>query len=401
MLLQYLEDNLETKMDFDFSKSQKMHQEFCKNFELPPMILVGGTNGKGSTLTFLSSILQQHDLRVGAYTSPHLMEVFERIRINNQNIAKDDFEACGTIALSMMKKLNLVLSYFEILTFTCAIYFAQQKVDVCLFEVGLGGRWDTTNAFDRIGSILTPIGWDHMEILGSTLCAIASEKAPILTKGGFNIVAEQDFEALTQIRHHTQGFPHVFIEGTDFHHNLESTAFTYNDDQMELPPTPLGLIGKHQTQNASLAVCGASKVLASMSTMLDIEKTRRGLSNAYLSGRLEIFRYKDREIIVDVAHNLSGVERLVEHFDGKKLPILVGISANKDAGAMIKALSPIAQSLHITSFDHPRAWTSFQDRPLDFKHPQNALDHLLDTTQGPILCTGSIFFIGVMVQLLQ
>jgi len=403
----YLDHVTQEHIDFDFSRSQSFADHLKKHFPLPPSILIGGTNGKGSTLAFLKNILIAHNIRVGGFTSPHLIDVKERIQINHAPISHKDFEMIGAEVLAIFKNLDLTCTYFETMTFLAWMYFSKQKPDVCLFEVGLGGRLDTTNTIDRFGSIITKIDMDHMDLLGPTLSHIAQEKLPILSPSGFNVMAKQDVSIKSQIRNHLKTLAVCKTEHDDFSHSHNDMDYSFHSKDFQINSIELGLRGKHQATNASLALSMALEVFKEKKILPNPKKIEAGLASTRIAGRFDQHLYHDRTMILDIAHNPASVKGLVqtmrETYPNQPLAVLLGCSGNKAHDNMHRQLATLTGTIYTTAFKHPRSWKQFQNQKLDFTDLKTALSTILiKTTQETlILCTGSIFLIGNIKALLD
>lgn len=402
---EYLHQATETKMDFDFSRSQAMADVLLKDHPLPASIVIGGTNGKGSTTAFLSSIFQEHGLNVGTFTSPHIRDVFERISINKKNIDEEKFNSIGEQVLRIMQNIGVQCTYFEVLTFITWIYFCLEKPDVCLFEVGLGGRLDTTNTIKKTGSILTKIDLDHTSLLGNSTYKIAQEKVPILSTNGINVIAKQDEQAHKAIDQYFDRNKNYTQETLDFHHNGNDQDFSFENDHVQLSHCRLGLHGQHQCTNASLAVEMATRYFDATNQSIDKTKIVTALQTTKVPGRLERWIKQDQVVLLDIAHNPSSIQTLVQtlstQFPTQKFQTLFGCSSDKDAHNMLTPLSKISADITCTAFTHPRSWNSHDQKPLLHHDEKRAFDSTLQKADGPILCTGSIFFISCLMPILE
>lgn len=404
-IFEYLFEVTEEVMDFDFSRSQTMASHLS-DLDAPPMVLIGGTNGKGSTLENLKQLLMAHGLKVGTFTSPHISDVRERICVQDQMISHDDFVSTGKEILADMNAVQERLTYFETLTFLAWRYFAGRQLDICLFEVGMGGRLDSTRALPRMGSILTRIDMDHMEYLGDTLDKIANEKVFILTPDGPNVIARQEPLAQSVIVEHTRDFALTRWEQKDFQHNGLDAPFVFENDRFRLSVPRLGLAGSHQSTNAALALEMLDALSDTLSIRPDTEKSIRALSNARVSGRMEVWRKKNQWVILDGAHNEGSIEALKNTLymlaNKQRYHVVVGFSANKKARSMMELLSVLAKDrLVTTTFDHPRAWKTDKGAPLMFEDLEAAFGNTWENATLPILCTGSLFMVGPMQEILS
>jgi len=331
-----------------------------------PSILVAGTNGKGSVCAMIQSALQKHGLKVGLYTSPHLVRVEERIRINHKLIPSSDF--CQILSY-LRKKVDELLSsgrltfpptYFELLTALAFLYFSREKVDLAVLEVGLGGRLDATNVVTPLLSVITTISRDHMEHLGSTIKKIAAEKAGIIKPGVPVVCGENRPEALEVVASKAKeaGSPliRVFGRGKFFEissHNAPSYLYYHNGERYLFRP---GLPGKHQARNAAIAIA-ALNVLKDKWQSFSREKIIEGIEELVWEGRLEKIGERP-EVYIDGAHNEEGA-RAIRLFLEKKAPVKIilvfGILKDKAIRRVARQLFPLARKVFLTSIPSPRA----------------------------------------------
>lgn len=277
-----------------------------------PSVLIAGTNGKGSTAATLASVLTTAGLRCGLYTSPHLERPNERIRVGREEIADDAFARLYFRVHDTAQELVLhgdvpqLPSYFEILTALAFLYFAESGIDIAVLEVGMGGRLDATNVVNPLVSIITDISLDHMEWLGSTIPAIAREKAGILRRGGTMITLPQHPEAnqvLGEVATEldvrvVSAVPFVPAPGTRGPYSVEALGTTV--------PVESPLAGAHQQRNVALAIAAASELVANHGILITPAALEEGIRSTSWPGRLERLANSDVEWILDVAHNPAG-----------------------------------------------------------------------------------------------
>lgn len=388
------------------------------------VIHITGTNGKTSTARIIDSLLRVMNLRTGRFTSPHLERINERISVDGDPLSDEDFVfAFNDIA----PYTHLVdadqpypLSFFETVVGMAYAAFADKPVDVAIVEVGMGGSWDATNVADGRVAVITPIGMDHADYLGSTLPAIAREKAGIIKPGATVVVAEQDPDALEVIREQAREVgATVLEEGVDFEVvssiagvggqliavRLGTTVY----DEIFLP-----LHGAHQAQNAALAMAA---VRALIETDLEGEVVGEALANATSPGRLEIVR-SSPTIILDAAHNPHGaaatVAALEESFNFDPIIGVISAMADKDVEGMLAVLEPALEHVVITQNSQDRAMRADrlgavaievfgEDRVTVVPDLANALDAAMALSEsdghdsissGAILVTGSVVTAG-------
>jgi dihydrofolate synthase/folylpolyglutamate synthase len=327
-------------------------------------IHVGGTNGKGSTSHLLASILQEAGYKVGLYTSPHLLDFRERIKVNGKMIDKQfvvDF-------MSTHKDFfeSLQPSFFELTTGMAFAYFAEQKVDVALIEVGLGGRLDCTNVITPVLSIITNISFDHTNLLGNTLTAIAREKAGIIKPDVPAVIGEAEGEikdVFLNVRRSIQGVRMVFTQDENPIVSARlSTSGQWELDAVGYPGLIDELGGYAQEKNAATVLC-ALEVLKNDPFVIPSEAVYQGfrkvIENTGLMGRWQIVRYNPK-IVLDTGHNVAGIEYIVrqlrsENYD--RLHIVFGMVNDKDIASVLQLL-PAQARYYFTQASIPRALDS-------------------------------------------
>ncbi|MBI4722824.1 MAG: bifunctional folylpolyglutamate synthase/dihydrofolate synthase, partial [Candidatus Stahlbacteria bacterium] len=312
-------------------------------------ILIAGTKGKGSTANILASICQQVG-KTGLYTSPHLVDVRERIKINGSPIPKNIFVQ---IVESLQPFIPPDISTFELLTAIGFVYFAQEKTEFSVFEVGIGGRLDATNILEPEIAVITPISLDHTEILGTTLTAIATEKCGILRNNSKVVSAPQETEIIELIKsicidkHSTIKIVGVDLFCEEVRCDQSETIFNIDENTYFLP-----LLGRHQIINALTAICTAQVC------NIPTNKIIKGVARAKSPGRLEIIA-KNPWIILDGAHNVASswvIRRtIVELFNFNHLFLVFGALKDKDIQGMIEVLAPITDYAIITPVNSNRS----------------------------------------------
>jgi dihydrofolate synthase/folylpolyglutamate synthase len=334
-----------------------------------PVIHITGTNGKTSTSRMIDALLSRIGLRTGRYTSPHLQLATERISVDGEPITPERYvEVYRDIEpyLSMVDgQSDTPMSKFEVLTGMAFAAFADAPVEVAIVEVGMGGSWDATNVADGRVAVITPIGVDHVEYLGSDLEGIAREKAGIIKPGAVAILAEQTNEvARVLIERATEVDAMVARQGLEFGVlqqdvavggqmlKLQGLGGVY--DEVFLP-----LHGAHQASNASLALAAVEAFFgAGKEQPLDIEAVREAFASVTSPGRLERVRSAPT-VLVDAAHNPHGATALAaalrDEFGFRKLIAVVGVMDDKDAAGMLAALEPVVDEIVVTSNSSPRA----------------------------------------------
>ncbi|MGM0972027.1 MAG: bifunctional folylpolyglutamate synthase/dihydrofolate synthase [Bacillota bacterium] len=330
---------------------------------------IGGTNGKGSTVTFLRSILQEAGYSVGTFTSPYFENFNERISLSGTPIGDEDLVQLANDIYPLAVELEQTElggpTEFEIITAMAFQYFGHVRpVDLVLFEVGLGGRYDSTNIIYPVLSIITSIGLDHTAILGDTYEKIAFEKAGIVKPGISVITAVKQEEALAVIQDKAVGLKSpVYQLGNEFtisdHKSLvQGEFFSLQTVFQDFRDLETGMSGKHQTENASLAVMAAELLNKFYSFFIEEKHIRAGLKTAFWPGRFEIVSH-DPLVVIDGAHNEEGIDALTaeleKRFGDRSKKIIFAALADKKLDKMISKLDSAADSITFTEFNFPRA----------------------------------------------
>jgi dihydrofolate synthase/folylpolyglutamate synthase len=342
------------------------------------VIHVAGTKGKGSVSAFCASAIQAAGFKVGLYTSPHMIEFTERIRINGEMITRD-------AVVSIVDKLKKVVAQipevttFELTTALGFLYFSEQHVDIAVIEVGLGGRLDATNVVDPLISVITAISYDHTQILGDTLSKIAFEKGGIIKQGKPVVISPQKQEVIKRLKAicKERSSP-MTIVGKDVLFGAEShsldgqTFFVWTPDEQSqvnefvnsggnVEWTPLRfripLLGHHQVINAATAYAVLSK-LKQLGIKISNAAISKGFSTTSWPGRFEIMR-RQPPFVVDSAHNQDSALKLRQaiddYFPGKPLVLLFGVSSDKDYAGILEELLPRSRQVIATQSIHLRA----------------------------------------------
>ncbi len=312
---------------------------------------VAGTNGKGSTCAFIASALAEAGCKTGLYTSPHLLDFRERFQVNGKSIKSSVLEQLAGNLMKKKEESAINLSYFEFITAMAFEYFAEENCEYVVLEVGMGGRLDATNVITPEASVITPISLEHREFLGSTIEKIAAEKAGIIKAGIPVVSAKQESRAMGVIEKKSSELnASLSVFTQDFNYaerkaTLQGQEFDYSSEKIELKGLKTRMVGEHQFENASLSV----RTLE----LLGVEPgaIRRGLEKAVMPGRFQIIHNKPG-VVVDVAHNAAGARALRKSlegfFPGKKAQFVLGVSRDKDVGAIASELVPVAESFVCT-----------------------------------------------------
>ncbi|MDX8359410.1 folylpolyglutamate synthase/dihydrofolate synthase family protein [Cytobacillus sp. IB215316] len=380
-------------------------------------IHVAGTNGKGSTVCYLRTILQEAGYNIGTFTSPYIEQFNERISINGVPIHDEEIVSLVNEIKPLAEQLEHTElgspTEFEVITAMALVYFAKTKqVDLVIFETGLGGRLDSTNVIDPLFSIITNIGFDHTAILGETVEEIAYEKSGIIKPDSPVITSVEQEEALQVILAKAQSTnSQVYQYNLDFTiANYQSTksgeSFSIKTPFLTINDLNSKMKGAHQVKNAALAIMAAVYLKTHFSMTIEEVHIRDGIKNAFWAGRFESLMAEPM-VIIDGAHNPEGVQALCktlnDHFNDKKIHIIFSALADKHIGDMLNPLADIAERLTCTSFDFPRSLSarelydqcsrSNKDYEEDWKVVIN--EKLNSIPKDDVLIiTGSLYFIS-------
>lgn len=387
-----------------------------------PTLHVAGTNGKGSTSAFAASCLVAGGYRTGLYTSPHLLAVNERFKIDGEDIEDE------LLAQRILEILDLYpqaaeepnpLTFFEFGTLIAFWHFCKEQVDVAVIEVGLGGRLDATTACRASVTAITPISMDHMDYLGHTLTAIAAEKGAIMKASVPAVISAQAPEVLEVLEKQARAVgAKPFKEGFDFRLEREpgpGDTYVYRGMRTSVPRLMLGLKGRHQQGNAAVALA-ALELLEDQGIQISQQSARIGLSTAQWPGRFEVVSSRP-ELILDGAHNPAGAEVLAaalkDFYPDRPVHLVFGVLADKDHGPMFKTLFPLATTLHLAPVNsartlHPEKYLAQAGELCSDISVYESIEAALDGASSRaepddvVLCTGSLFLVGqVKAHLLQ
>lgn len=391
-------------------------------------IHVAGTKGKGSTCAFITYILRQAGFKVGLYTSPHLSDFRERIRILSGNRMQGDFE--GMIPKKELARLvqrlkpaieefNLCskdgpLSFFEVYTALALVYFKEKKADFAVLETGLGGRLDATNAVKPLVCAITPISYEHTQKLGNSLREIATEKAGIIKcqVSGVRcqrlavISAPQEKEAIEVIRNKCKEADAKLYEvGKDIVYQKTNRGFDVKGIFREYPNLKTRLAGAHQLTNAAVAI-GAVEALKFYNLKAGIDSIRQGIYDTVWPGRCEIVSRRPL-IVLDGAQNIASSitlkKTIKEEFRYKRLILVLGISNDKDIKGVCNELYDLADEIVLTKADNPRAtqpeilakyFDGKQIHITDDVSQAAKKARLIAKKEDLVLVTGSLFVVG-------
>lgn len=366
-------------------------------------IHVVGTNGKGSTSFYLANVLQAHGLSVGFFSSPHLVNLRERIRVDGLPISEEDLDELLLLVKEGARATAVEPTFFEVLTLVAFLYYQKKGVKVAVLEAGMGGRLDSTAVACGKIAVLTSVGLEHTEVLGSTESAILQEK--------LNVILPR--EGVSYIVGGIQGS--LLDEAKNFALSGGASFTTPTIRQDIVLPN----LGRHYVENASLSLCAASRYLGSLYNDGLALKT---LAQCSWAGRMQLLKNNAGQVcyILDGAHNSHAVRRLVEslklYFPGQKFHCIFGALKDKDVDEMLRLMAPFVSHWHLTKTDYQR-FRELDDlakimaqlelsvasaAEISVPYLAKVLRASLNSeSPSPVLITGSLYMIGSAVQLLK
>jgi dihydrofolate synthase/folylpolyglutamate synthase len=404
-----------------------------------PSVLIAGTNGKGSTAATLAAILRAAGYQTALYSSPHLIRINERIRVNGEAIADVEFseihDRVERVAQQLVRigKLPWHPSFFEMLTAMAFEYFASVRVDIAVLEVGMGGRLDATNVVDPLISVIADISLDHQKYLGNTIAEIAGEKAGIMRANGVVVTLPQHPEAndvignaiLERNARGVSAVKHVPPVSPGAEAYLAARVVP-EPGRNRYPLTVMGqeilvdspLLGRHQYRNLALAITAAEE-LAQLGFPITPRQVEQGIRETRWNGRFQVIAPSvasgERQLVLDVAHNPAGAwalrSALAERFPERPLTFVFAAMRDKAIAEMAQILFPLAEHVVFTPVNNPRAATTAElmqaaspvgaDAYAEPSVPA-ALTRArqLTSAEGVMVVTGSIFLVGEAMQAL-
>ena len=387
-----------------------------------PCAHIAGTNGKGSTAAILESILRSSGLRTGLYTSPHLERINERIRLNGEPVSDEIFAAAWTRvhtsieSLMASGKLTAHPTYFECVTAMAFLIFAEQRVDFTIYEVGLGGRLDSTNIVAPQVAVITAIDFDHENFLGHSIGEIAAEKAGIIKPGvtvvssitrpeARAVVAQRCAAVQARLVEIDEAWRMEEMPSSEGFHRAVATS---KDSHAKLIIAP-ALPGRFQRRNALAAATAAHILSESGKFHIEGQDIERGITNVRWPGRLERL-FENPAIYLDGAHNPSGARELLEFWQhdlaGRRIILVYGAMRDKAVDEIAGILFPYAHQVILTEPRQPRAISVpllsemtahlASHRPTIIRDPFQALDHALELARenDAVFVTGSLYLVG-------
>jgi dihydrofolate synthase/folylpolyglutamate synthase len=410
---------LDSTIQFGIRPGLERIRTLCQKLESPQdsfkTVHIAGTNGKTSTARITSAILSKHGLKIGTYTSPHLVFYMERFLIDGKPITEENFANSLNKIIPFIEEVNREssekLTHFEILTALAFNLFAQEKLDCGVIETGMGGRWDATNIIFPQVAVVTNVDLEHTDRLGKTVSKIAWEKAHIIKKGCLAIGGSLNRQALSVVKKRChEEIVELKIFGTDF--SIISAKKTSDETQVisvkglygSYDDLFLPLAGEHQAENASVAIAISE---AFLKRSLSLEKLRRALKKVTSPGRFEIIS-RNPLVVLDGAHNPAGILKLAKTLDQtrfNRLVLVLAILEDKDIDEILKIIIPLA-NLTIVTENHSERCTKanylaerVSQLTLNFivqKDLKKALGLAIEEAKKDdlVLATGSLYTVG-------
>lgn len=410
-------------MHLGLHRTRAMMEALANPQEKYPAIHIAGTNGKGSVAAMLDSILRRADMATGLYTSPHLVRVEERIRVNGRPISSRSFASLATRIRKTENELleqgilDRPLTTFEFLTCTAFMHFAKARADIAIFEVGLGGKLDATNIIRPLVGVITGISLDHQNYLGRTLTKIAREKAGII-KENVPVISGCTAPAPRRvIRGQAKAVNAPLTEAflACDTRNLREAAGRFSFDlrtpRRHYKNLRLSLAGEHQTRNATLAVLA---IEALKSFRVGVKDIREGLARTGWAGRLDEYNSR-RRTLLDGAHNPEGAQLLRNYLIRKKekeVHLVFGAVRDKDIREIGNAIFPVASSIHLTPLVNTRSATPSEVASIHKRYASRMRIHSNMheairaawkecSASGLVVVTGSLYLVGGLLPLVR
>ncbi len=377
-------------------------------------IHVAGTNGKGSVCAHLESVYKTAGVKTGLYTSPHLVRVNERFRIDGKEIEDNElFRLVETIS-KVSKQNNIKPTEFEILTAVAFLWFSENNCDIVILETGLGGRFDATNVVTSpLCSVITSISVDHTDFLGNTVEQIAFEKAGIIKDGSPVVIGDFSKVKETLVAYANQKGSKTFLVDktaiAEIFHNDMLQKFEYDKKEYEIT-----LLGKHQIQNAVIAIETVETVnKKDKDLFVSNDKLKQGLKQTVWNARFQAFCDNYKPIIIDGAHNVAGAKSLAQairrHYSGKEFTVIAGVLGDKQWHTMFDIFCEISNDFVLVTPNNPRAlpkeeiYNYIESKPkikAIVEHSLKSAERLAlsHKTDGVIIC-GSLYLAGEYLEM--
>jgi dihydrofolate synthase / folylpolyglutamate synthase len=355
--IEYLYNLQKYGIKFGLSKTSNLMKAFGNPHRGRKYIHIAGTNGKGSVATFIASILKQAGIKVGVYSSPHLVRFTERFRINDEEISREK-------AADLIDELKGAVvsdsppTFFEATTAMAFLYFAREDTDIAIMEVGMGGRLDATNIITPLVSVITNISMEHQFFLGSRLLDIAGEKGGIIKKGVDLVTGATQPSVISLFKSICrEKRASMWRVGTDISYRTTKYGFHYKGIKRRFNRLHLGLKGSFQVRNAALAL-SAIELLEKQGFRISPGHIQEGLKNSFWPGRMQVMA-ENPTVLLDGAHNPAAIRALAVSirtgFEYRRLILVIGIMADKEIGQLLRGIVPIADYVIYTRPVYSRA----------------------------------------------
>lgn len=378
---------------------------------------ITGTNGKGSTAAFAASILTELGYKTALFTSPHLIDVRERIKINGENIGRQEFCAAVGAAAAAYEALKLEPSFFELMLVVAALHFYAEKCDFVIAEVGIGGRLDSTNVLNGAVCSITGVDFDHIEYLGGTLREIAREKTAIVKPGSVLTVNVEDDglydfiekEALERKAARVTRIGKL-VGGRVLSVNTGGTDFVVDSPSLKEKRFHAPLIGDYQFQNARCAIGIIEELQAAGLIKIDCESVTRGFAKTFWPGRFELFKKDGAFVVLDGAHNVNGMTGFVRNlktlFGGLKIRAIISILSNKQYDQMLGIISGAVDEIIVVGINNIKKKSvevsslvenarKYHDNVICLSDVKTALQYASKAGNCDLSCvTGSLYLVG-------
>jgi len=339
-------------IDFKIERIKSVYKKLKIKSIAKKVITIAGTNGKGSTAALLESILHENGFSVGSFTSPHMMDYNERIKINKKEAETNKIIEAFKVIDKCRGKVTL--TYFEFATLTAFYLFHNSNLDYAILEVGLGGRLDATNIIDSDISIITSIGIDHVEFLGSTIDSIALEKAGVMRPFHHCIFAQAN-PPISLLKYAKKNSTHFLYNENDFHLKISKKNWLWKNKFLEIDDLPLlSLKGNFQYCHAAAAI--TALYYLSPEILENRDHLHRGLKNTSLLGRYQIISHEP-EIVLDVAHNADAAKQLHKNLlesPRKKNIAVIGVLEDKDVYSLVKPMKSLIDEWYCGTINNER-----------------------------------------------
>lgn len=370
---------------------------------------VAGTNGKGSTCTMISCVLAAAGYKTGLFISPFVTDFRERMQINNQMISEDDLAESVSRVFPLVEQMRAngdIITEFELVTAVAFDWFYHQKCDVVVLEVGMGGRFDSTNVIRTpLATVITTISLDHTAVLGDTVEQIAMEKCGIIKEYGYTVFYPQEAEVNNVILSFAKLHGNNLINAKDVDLRVTDETITHTDVIYRSSPMILNLIGKHQIKNCKTALAAIEVLRKHRHFKINDENIADGLAAASIPARLELLS-KDPVVLLDGAHNPNGMQALSqaigEYLPGRKIICIMGMLKDKDSNSSLEYLDGMLDAVITLTPNNPRKQSSeelaekavkFFDKVYPMTNFNEAIDKAFELAgqDGAIIVCGSLY----------